>query len=56
MDAILYLSRHLWGGASGVRQEMQQSHHETRRTAMSWRAAAIQNLQDRCPLSRYETQ
>lgn len=56
LDALLGLSRHLWGGPSSLRQEMQQSHHEAWRTAMSWTAAPIKDLQDQRPLSRYETQ
>lgn len=53
MDALLFLSRHLWGGASGVRQEMQQPRPQPRRAAVSWRSAAIEDLPDQRPLSRY---
>lgn len=56
MDALLFLSRHLWGGAPGVRQEMQQSRRHPRWTALSRRAAAIQTLPDQRPLSRYGKQ
>lgn len=53
MDALLFLSRHLWGGASGVRQEMQQSRPQPWRTAVSWKSAAFEDLPDQRPLSRY---
>lgn len=53
MVVLLLLLCHLWGGASGVKQEVHQPQSSAWWPSLSREPAAVQALPHRRPLSRY---